>query len=70
MAEKFNPVLLSDEEAAKIDASKIGKGVAAEGEVEAQGYTITCSGCGQKYWNQGNYQYTICPYCGKIMQWW
>lgn len=71
MAEK-EPVTISKEEAAAIDPNKIGKGIPVEGdsEVEAQGYTITCGSCGNKFWNRENWQYTICPFCGIIKKWW
>ena len=71
MAEKRNPVLLSAEEAAKLDPAEIGKGVAAEGEVEAQsGYNVPCSNCNKRYWNAKDFRYTQCPYCGHITKWW
>ena len=60
---------LTKEEAAKIDPKEIGKGVPAEkGEVEAQGYTITCS-CGHRFYIFKNFRYTICPNGGLIKEW-
>ena len=71
MTKKLNPVTLTAEEAAKLDPKEIGKGVAAPaGEVEAQGYTVPCSKCGNRYWNRENFRYTMCPLCGNITKWW
>ena len=61
---------VSKEEAAKINPAEIGKGVSVtEGEVEAQGYTITCGKCGHKFYIHQNFRYTICPSCGLIKEW-
>ena len=71
MAEKFKPVVLTAEEAAKIDPAKIGKGTpAGNGEVQAQAFIVTCGGCGFNYVIAQRYQFTVCPNCGRITQWW
>lgn len=69
--EKFEPIELSAEEAAKIEKDLIEKGIPAEeAEVEAQGLMLTCKTCSKSYWNSRKFQYSMCPYCGTIKKWW
>ena len=71
MADKFKPVVLTAEEAAKIDPAKIGKGIpVGDGEVQAQDFSVKCGQCEYNYWTRQQFQYTICPNCGLITQWW
>ena len=71
MPEELKPVDLTVAEAAKIDPSEIVKGIPeGESEVEAQGYTVPCNQCGNRYWNRKNFRYTMCPICGNITKWW
>ena len=71
MAGKNTPVVLTAEEAAKIDPAKIGKGIpVGDGEVQAQDYIVTCGRCDHNFWLRLKYQYTVCPNCGIITKWW